>query len=387
MPNLSVDELKAGLSLKGLFERDGHVLKKVTRGDWKCRCPFHQEKSASCVVHEDKGFFKCFGCGAGGTIFEYWAQTRGLDVKQQFAEVCRQLTELVLGHAVAPASLRKDESAKQEEERPPALSGRDLEKWQEGCAFLALHRAEQKKIADWRGYHIETVKALAEAGKVGLPLYFGKRVPGFAVEIVSDGTVLMADGSDAGLAESHIVEGEPYLAGFHVRLEPKDGERVIWHFVPKGIGSWPFVIGDPRSCRALVILEGQWDAIAFLDALDQGVPPRNRVAIVGVRGAGAWEKVLAWSWPDDAQLWLYSDGDEAGLKWLNEEECFAWHLRRRARALHAHTLEGVKDFNDAHREAVATDRASWTEDLRATMRRQWATGLRSRRYKPKRKLR
>jgi len=83
---LSVEELKAGVSLSALFERDGHALKKVSGSDFKCRCPFHQEKSASCVVHEDRGFFKCFGCGAGGTIFEYWALSRGMDARAQFAE-------------------------------------------------------------------------------------------------------------------------------------------------------------------------------------------------------------------------------------------------------------------------------------------------------------
>lgn len=368
MANLTVEDLKAGVSLRALFERDGHVLKKVGAGDYKCKCPFHVERSGSCVVHEDKGYFKCFGCGSGGTVFEYWGFTRDLDVKDKagFAKVCEALSELVLGHSIAAANNTRA-AGKQEEDKPVGpLCGRDLEKWVEGCAFLALHEAEQRKLAEWRGYNVATVRALAAAGKVGLPMYFGKRLPGFAVELVD-------------------VEGEPFLAGFHVRLEPEKDERVIWHFVPRGIGSWPFVIGDPRACRALVILEGQWDAVAFLDALDQGMPPRNRVALLGVRGAGAWEKVLAWGWPEEAQVWLYADGDEAGMKWLNEEEGFAWHLRRRCKALHAHTLEGVKDFNDAHRASVAEDRAGWTEELRAVMRRQWTSGSKCRRYRKKAK--
>lgn len=378
--HLTVEDIKAGVSLRALFERDGHELKKVSRQDFKCRCPFHQERSASCVVHEDRQFFKCFGCGAGGTIFEYWGLSRGLDVKSKegFAEVCRQLSELILGHQVsAPLPRPPGEPTKPEAERPEPLSGKDLEKWQEGCRFLALHRSEQEKIATWRGYRVETVLALAEAGKMGLPRYFGRRLPAFAVETVNE-------------------QGEPYLAGFHVRVE-KDGD-VIWHFVPKGIGAWPFVIGDPRDCRALVILEGQWDAVAFLDALDQGVPPRNRVAIMGVRGNYSWEKALVWSWPEDqAQVWLYADNDVAGMGWLNpmprkhqtdeERPTFAAHLRQRCKTLHAHMLEGVKDFNDAHRAAVAENRAAWTEELRATMRRQWAAGANKRRYRPKGKPR
>jgi DNA primase len=34
-------------------------------------CPFHAEKTPSFHVHPDKGFFKCFGCGAGGDVITF----------------------------------------------------------------------------------------------------------------------------------------------------------------------------------------------------------------------------------------------------------------------------------------------------------------------------
>jgi DNA primase len=34
-------------------------------------CPFHPEKTPSFHVHPDRGFFKCFGCGAGGDVITF----------------------------------------------------------------------------------------------------------------------------------------------------------------------------------------------------------------------------------------------------------------------------------------------------------------------------
>ena len=34
-------------------------------------CPFHNEKSPSFTVNEDKGFYHCFGCGEHGSVFDF----------------------------------------------------------------------------------------------------------------------------------------------------------------------------------------------------------------------------------------------------------------------------------------------------------------------------
>ncbi len=42
-------------------------------------CPFHKEKTPSFHVDEDKQLFYCFGCGAGGNVFDFVMRSENLD--------------------------------------------------------------------------------------------------------------------------------------------------------------------------------------------------------------------------------------------------------------------------------------------------------------------
>jgi DNA primase len=50
-------------------------------------CPFHAERTPSFHVHPDRGFFKCFGCGAGGDVFTFYQRLENLT----FPEALRAL--------------------------------------------------------------------------------------------------------------------------------------------------------------------------------------------------------------------------------------------------------------------------------------------------------
>lgn len=78
----NLDEIKSRVSLLTLFERDGIVVKKLGTS-LMCCCPFHQDKTPSCKVDEAR--FHCFGCGAGGDIFDFYARRNGVDKKEAFA--------------------------------------------------------------------------------------------------------------------------------------------------------------------------------------------------------------------------------------------------------------------------------------------------------------
>ncbi len=45
-------------------------------------CPFHKEKTPSFTVDEEKGFYYCFGCGAGGDVFRFLIQSEKITFKE-----------------------------------------------------------------------------------------------------------------------------------------------------------------------------------------------------------------------------------------------------------------------------------------------------------------
>ncbi len=73
-------------------------------------CPFHAERTPSFHVHPDRGFFKCFGCGAGGDVitFVQKLETAG------FGDAVRMLATKA-GVELAPESPRESRARNERE--------------------------------------------------------------------------------------------------------------------------------------------------------------------------------------------------------------------------------------------------------------------------------
>ncbi len=78
MDGEAIEAIKRRLSLKEVVSRYV-ALKPAGRGRWKGLCPFHQEKTPSFYVDEEKGLFHCFGCKAGGDLIAFVERIEGLD--------------------------------------------------------------------------------------------------------------------------------------------------------------------------------------------------------------------------------------------------------------------------------------------------------------------
>lgn len=77
LPQAFLDEIRLRTSLSGLIGRSIKLLKSGR--EFKALCPFHNEKTPSFTINEDKGFFHCFSCGAHGDAIRWLTDYSGLN--------------------------------------------------------------------------------------------------------------------------------------------------------------------------------------------------------------------------------------------------------------------------------------------------------------------
>jgi len=84
-----LDELRGRLSLASVI---GRRVKLTRRGrEYSGLCPFHNEKSPSFTVNEDKGFFHCFGCGAHGDVIGFEMRIANLPFPEAVEKLAQEL--------------------------------------------------------------------------------------------------------------------------------------------------------------------------------------------------------------------------------------------------------------------------------------------------------
>src|SRR5690242_11583884 len=106
-----LDELRARTMLSGVIMPS---VKLIRAGrEWKACCPFHNEKTPSFTVNDDKGFYHCFGCGAHGDAIRFLTDHRGMP----FMDAVKELAAKAGMDVPAP-----DPQAKERADRAASLT-------------------------------------------------------------------------------------------------------------------------------------------------------------------------------------------------------------------------------------------------------------------------
>lgn len=80
-----LDELRSRITLSGVVGRTTRLTKAGR--EFRACCPFHNEKTPSFYVNDEKGFYHCFGCGAHGDVIRWMTDQRGLSFMDAVKEL------------------------------------------------------------------------------------------------------------------------------------------------------------------------------------------------------------------------------------------------------------------------------------------------------------
>lgn len=143
-----LDEIRARVPVSEVV---GRSVKLIKRGrEHSGLCPFHNEKSPSFTVNDDKAFYHCFGCGAHGDVIRFITEKQGLG----FIEAVTQLA--------GEAGLEMPQQSREEREAEETARGlidlmEDTARWFEAMLRDPSGQGARSYI-DKRGLTAETVK-------------------------------------------------------------------------------------------------------------------------------------------------------------------------------------------------------------------------------------
>jgi len=83
-----IDTIKSKLNIIDLIGE--YVQLQKAGNNWKACCPFHNEKTPSFSISEDKQVWHCFGCGKGGDAFGFIMEIEGLTFREALENLAQR---------------------------------------------------------------------------------------------------------------------------------------------------------------------------------------------------------------------------------------------------------------------------------------------------------
>ena len=279
--------------------------------EWKACCPFHQEKTPSFTVNDEKGFYHCFGCGAHGDVIRFLTDARGLPFMDAVKELAGKAGMEV------PAM---DPRAKEKAERSAGLH-EVMEAAQNWFAeqLDGVEGAEARKYLKERGISDATKQRFGFGFAPDSRGKLKKALERFGIEQLIEAGLLIKpdDGKEPydrfrGRLTYPIRDQRGRVIAFSARIvgqgEPKYLNSPDTPLFDKGRSLFNIDLAGPASRKAgrILVVEGQMDVIALDQAgLGEAVAPL---------GTALTEHQLERLWRLDGQPLCCFDGDAAGQK-------------------------------------------------------------------------
>lgn len=345
-----LDELRARTSLSTLIGRTVKV-QKAGR-EYKACCPFHNEKTPSFTINDEKGFYHCFGCGAHGDAIRWMTDQRGLP----FMEAVKELAQAAGMDVPAPdpRSAKRAEQAKGLHDVMAGAQGFFEEQ------LGSIEGAEARDYLQRRGISAATAKTFGFGfspdgrGRLKSALKeFGEPL------LVEAGLLIDPDGLEPDSGKNRKRESYDRFRG-RLMLPIRDirgrviafGGRILGSGEPKYLNSPDTPLFDkgrtlynidrasPASRQAgrIIVVEGYMDVIALAQAgFGEAVAPL---------GTALTEHQIERLWKMADVPILCFDGDSAGQKAAIRAATRALPLLRPGMSLAFATLPGGQDPDD-----------------------------------------
>ncbi|MEA3063391.1 MAG: primase [Sphingomonadales bacterium] len=335
-----LDELRSRIVLSTLVGRT--VPLRKAGNEFKACCPFHQEKTPSYWVNDQKGFYHCFGCGVHGDAIRWLTDERGM----AFMDAVRQLADEVGLELPKPSA---EEAARQEQ----AAGQLDLLEAAARHFHAALYQIEGSGAREYLSRRQVTDAMILEFAL------------GYAADSRSNLKRALPQFTEDQLVEAGLlirIEGKEAYDRFRNRLmvpirDPRGriiafGGRILGDGEPKYLNSPDTSLfdksrilfnldrGAPASRQAgrLIVVEGYFDVIALAQA---GI--REAVAPMGTALTEAQLEQL-WRLVDEPILCF--DGDRAGRAAAERASVRAMSNLRPGKQLRVALLPSGQDPDD-----------------------------------------
>lgn len=303
-----LDELRARTLLSALIGRTVKITKAGR--EFRACCPFHNEKTPSFYINDEKGFYHCFGCSAHGDAIRWMTDQRGLPFMDAVKELAQAAGMEV--PAADPRAVERAERANSLYDVMTAASDWFIQQLQ------GIEGAGARTYLEKRGIRPETIKT------------FGI---GFAPDSKSKLKAALKQFGEDRLIESGLLisvdEKEPYDR-FRGRImipirDPRGrviafGGRILSTGEPKYLNSPDTPLFDKgrtlynldiaasasRKTGRIIVVEGYLDVIALAQA---GIGD-----VVAPLGTALTEQQIERLWRLSDVPVLCFDGDSAGQK-------------------------------------------------------------------------